>query len=209
MFPETGGGSYKIGGERKANLDNLYRLGFSKKSNIPNAPDNYGDSGNASRFFYTAKASKKDRDEGLNAFELKLFGQSGGAQKALEDGKETYIQENHIGLNKIKERRNVHPTVKPCELMQYLVRIVTPKGGTILDPFMGSGSTGKAVMFENRERQANYKFIGIDLDLDNQYCDIANGRIDYALNKFEYDEQEIRNEDKEKGQLSIFDFMGE
>jgi site-specific DNA-methyltransferase (adenine-specific) len=93
--------------------------------------------------------------------------------------------------------------------MQYLVRMVTPKGGVVLDPFMGSGSTGKAVMFENRERQANYKFIGIDLDLDNQYCDIANGRIDYALNKFEYDEQEIRNEDKEKGQLSIFDFMGE
>lgn len=169
--------------------------------------DSYGDNGNASRFFYTAKASKKDRDEGLKLFETKLFGQSGGAQKALENGEETYIQENHIGLNKIKERKNIHPTVKPCELMQYLVRLVTPKGGTILDPFMGSGSTGKATMFENRERQANYKFIGIDLDLDNQYCEIANARIDYALNKFEYDEQEIREQDKEKGQLSIFDLM--
>ena len=92
--------------------------------------------------------------------------------------------------------------------MQYLVRMVTPKGGTIMDCPMGSGSTGgKATMFENRERQANYKFIGIDLDLDNQYCEIANARIDYALNKFEYDELEIREQDKEKGQLSIFDFM--
>ena len=93
--------------------------------------------------------------------------------------------------------------------MQYLVRLVTPKGGTVLDPFMGSGSTGKATMFENRERQANYKFIGIDLDLDNQYCEIASARIDYALNKFEYDELEIREKDKEKGKLSIFDFMGD
>jgi site-specific DNA-methyltransferase (adenine-specific) len=153
-------------------------------------------SGSASRFFYTAKASKKDRDEGLKLFEVGKVGHGNlGNSKGLE-------RFDTLG-------KNIHPTVKPCELMQYLVRMVTPKGGVVLDPFMGSGSTGKAVMFENRERQANYKFIGIDLDLDNQYCDIANGRIDYALNKFEYDEQEIRNEDKEKGQLSIFDFMGE
>ena len=68
-------------------------------------------------------------------------------------------------------RKNIHPTVKPCELMQYLVRLVAPKGATILDPFMGSGSTGKAVMFENRERNADYKFIGIDLE--KEYCEIA------------------------------------
>ena len=167
--------------------------------------DSYGDNGNASRFFYTAKASKKDRDEGLS-IEAKYPSSAefrpNHMEKALngEDG-------NPYG--RWQPRKNIHPTVKPCELMQYLVRLVTPKGGTVLDPFMGSGSTGKATMFENRERQANYKFIGIDLDLDNQYCEIASARIDYALNKYVYDELEIREQDKEKGQLSIFDFMGD
>ena len=71
-------------------------------------------------------------------------------------------------LSKIKEEENwkscnnFHCTVKPTSLMQYLVRLVTPKNGTILDPFMGSGSTGKAVAFENKDRQANYSFIGIE-----------------------------------------------
>jgi site-specific DNA-methyltransferase (adenine-specific) len=62
--------------------------------------------------------------------------------------------------------------------MQYLVRLVSPKGATILDPFMGSGSTGKAVAYENKERQANYNFIGIELN--KEYCDIAEARIRFA-----------------------------
>lgn len=103
-------------------------------------------------------------------------------------------------------RKNIHPTVKPVELMQYLVRLVSPKGAIILDPFMGSGSTGKAVMFENRERNANYKFIGIDLE--EKYCQIASARIDYALNKFEYDFQKELQEAKERGQFNMFDLIG-
>lgn len=71
--------------------------------------------------------------------------------------------------------------------MQYLVRLVCPKGATILDIFNGSGSTGKAVAFENRERNANYKYIGIELD--PEYCEISKARIDYALHKYEYDSQ--------------------
>ena len=134
----------------------------------------YDDFGSASRYFYTAKASKKDRDEGLDGFKQKQT-----------------------------TRKNTHPTVKPCELMQYLIRLVAPKGATILDPFMGSGSTGKAVMFENRERNADYKFIGIDLE--KEYCEIAEMRIDYALNKYEYDFKQELQESKEKGQLNIFD----
>lgn len=130
----------------------------------------------ASRYFYTAKASKKDRDEGLGGFKQKQT-----------------------------TRKNIHPTVKPCELMQYLVRLVSPKGATILDPFMGSGSTGKAVMFENRERNANYKFIGIDLE--EKYCQIAIARIDYALNKFEYDYIKEKQEASLRGQANIFDFI--
>lgn len=96
----------------------------------------------AMRYFYSAKASKKDRDEGLDAFQDKTFhsvlNQKNGSGDRL-DGAKTPI------------RKNIHPTCKPTELMQYLVRLVSPKGATILDPFMGSGSTGKAVMFENRE----------------------------------------------------------
>ena len=68
---------------------------------------------------------------------------------------------------------NNHPTVKPSDLMRYLVRLVTPAGGIVLDPFMGSGSTGKAAMLEN------FRFIGIDRDLN--YCNIAKRRIDLAI----------------------------
>ena len=77
--------------------------------------------------------------------------------------------------------KDTHPTVKPTALMQYLVRLVSPKGATILDPFMGSGSTGKAVMYENAERNANYKFIGIEKE--KEYCDIAKARIEYVIKK--------------------------
>ena len=66
--------------------------------------------------------------------------------------------------------------------MQYLVRLVSPKGATILDPFMGSGSTGKAVMYENLERNKDYKFIGIEQS--EEYCNIARARIEYVINKF-------------------------
>ena len=88
----------------------------------------YGDSGSAARFFYCAKASKRDRDEG-----------------------------------------NGHPTVKPTELMRYLCRLVTPPGGHILDPFCGSGSTGKAATLEG------FNFTGIELS--EEYAEIARARI--------------------------------
>lgn len=100
----------------------------------------YNDDGSAARYFYCAKASRKDRDEGL------------------PDGE-----------------HSVHPTVKPTSLMQYLIRLVSPKGSVILDPFMGSGSTGKAVMYENKERNADYTFIGIEKEVE--YCKIAEARI--------------------------------
>ena len=98
-------------------------------------------------------------------------------------------------------------TVKPVELMQYLVRLVTHKGGTVLDIFNGSGSTGKAVAFENRERNANYKYIGIELD--KEYVDISLSRIDYALNKYEYDAIKEKEENAKKGYLDLFDFNWE
>ena len=137
----------------------------------------YSDSGSASRYFYCAKASKKDRDEGLDEFEEKKTGsmmaniggnmQLGGASLKGEP-------------KEIRPKKNTHPTVKPAELMQYLVRLVTPNGGTILDPFNGSGSTGKAVMYENRERNKKYKYIGIELT--EEYLPIAKARIEYVSN---------------------------
>ena len=93
-------------------------------------------------------------------------------------------------------RKNIHPTVKPTELMQYLVRLVTPKGGTILDPFNGSGSTGKAAMYENKERNKDYKYIGIELT--EEYLPISKARIEYVLNLIK--EDEIKDK-----QMSIFD----
>ena len=118
------------------------------------------------RYIYTPKASKKDRDEGLEEFETAKVndGRKKDADNAFQRGATL--------------RHNIHPTVKPTELMQYLVRLVSPKGATILDPFMGSGSTGKAVAYENKERQANYNFIGIELN--KEYCDIAEARIKFV-----------------------------
>lgn len=151
--------------------------------------------GEASRYFYSAKASKKDRDEGLE-FEFSEVITTDGCIRA---NKETARK---FGANS-SLRRNIHPTVKPTELMQYLVRLVSPSGATILDPFMGSGSTGKAVMFENRERNADYKFIGIEMTPD--YLPICQARIDYALNKYEYDEIKEENENRKKGIMNLFD----
>lgn len=191
-FPESssngGNADYSFG-----NQDNTTHLYTNIKSG-----NHFKDSGNASRFFYSAKVSKKDRDEGLDGFE----------QMQTTDGNIRTNEESarKFGANSAL-RRNIHPTVKPCELMQYLVRLVTPRGGIVLDPFMGSGSTGKAVMFENRERNANYKFIGVDLE--QKYCEIANARIDYALNKYEYDAIKEQQQAKQRGQASIFDFIEE
>jgi site-specific DNA-methyltransferase (adenine-specific) len=129
------------------------------------------------RYFYCAKASKKDRDEGLDEYEEKTSGQL------------TERKEGSAGITAFagsrSPKRNTHPTVKPTTLMQYLIRLVAPKGATILDPFMGSGSTGKAVMYENKERNADYKFIGIEKE--TEYYKIAQARIEYAKGAFYHD----------------------
>ena len=104
------------------------------------------------------------------------------------------IPQNRSGLL----RKNTHPTVKPTDLMQYLVRLVTPNGGTVLDPFNGSGSTGKAVMYENKDRNKNYKYIGIELT--EEYLPIAKARIEYVCN--------LKEEKPSKEQMSIFDLEG-
>lgn len=112
----------------------------------------------ASRFNYCAKASKRDRDEGLEGFEL----------HAPDHGKGNTAGGLQVSNSK-NPRANTHPTVKPTDLMRYLCRLVTPPGGTVLDPFMGSGSTGKAAMLEG------FQFIGIERDAE--YLEIARARI--------------------------------
>lgn len=204
-MPFTNGGS-KIITNKEVNrkgltnenpVFNSTNSGF--KTNVKNdSISSFGDSGSAMRYFYCAKATTKDRDDGLDNFE----------KTQISDGSNHSNSETARMFNaKFTAKKNIHPTVKPVELMQYLIRLVAPKGATILDCFMGSGSTGKAVMFENRERNVNYKFIGIEMT--EQYLPIAQARIDYAKNKYIYDELKEKAERKEKGIQNIFDFMEE
>jgi len=94
--------------------------------------------GDAARYFYCAKASKRDRNEGLE--EMPLL--TGGEATNRADGS-AGVNNPRAGAGRTGGNRNTHPTVKPTDLMRYLVRLVTPPGGTVLDPFAGSGSTGK------------------------------------------------------------------
>jgi site-specific DNA-methyltransferase (adenine-specific) len=131
IFPQTkssipseknkGGGDFPTDNKIKLGLKKLQRTGFQ-------------DSGSAARYFYVAKPSKSDKEEG-----------------------------------------NTHPTIKPTELMKYLIKLITPKNGTVLDPFMGSGSTGKAAVLEG------FSFIGIELS--EEYLEIAKNRIKLAITK--------------------------
>jgi DNA modification methylase len=118
---------------------------YGSGKGLPSHTGVYGhdDSGGASRFFYQAKASKRDRNEGL-------------------------------------ETPSTHPTVKPTQLMRYLIKLVTPPGGTVLDPFTGSGSTGKAALLDG------FKFVGAELTAE--YLPIIEGRLRWALEHADVDE---------------------
>lgn len=122
----------------------------------------------ASRFKYCAKASREDREDGLAHIHEKLFGMSGGAAAAAAAGRD-YEAAQGLGINGVRKTRNNHPTVKPTELMRYLCRLITPPGGAVLDPFMGSGSTGRGAFLEG------FNFIGIERDA--QWLPIAEARI--------------------------------
>jgi site-specific DNA-methyltransferase (adenine-specific) len=151
----------------------------SKQYDYGTGQTGYGDTGGASRFFYVAKASKKDRNEGLEDLEGKEIGAKGNGlgrtcatcSASVLDGCEcadrTFVNPT---------RQNFHPTVKPTALMEYLVKLVTPPGGTVLDPFTGSGSTGKAALLNG------FKFIGIELTAD--YLPIIEGRLKHAAETY-------------------------
>ncbi len=177
LFPET------QSGVMKAKTQRANRSGFTGNMPTLTAHDTPADSGSAARFFYCAKASKQDRDEGLEEFDYKKKRLKGGTGTGISD------RENIIA-------KNNHPTVKPTPLMQYLVRLVTPAGGTVLDPFMGSGSTGRGCKLEE------FCFIGIELD--PEYCAIARARIEGAeAGRTEF-ETGLTPAEQEMGQQTLF-----
>jgi site-specific DNA-methyltransferase (adenine-specific) len=127
--------------------------------------------GASARFFYCAKASKADRDAGCD----KLQERSAGECVDRVEGS-AGMESPRAGAGRTSGSRNHHPTVKPTDLMRYLCRLVTPPSGIVLDPFMGSGSTGKAAMMEG------FAFVGIEREVE--YVEIAKARIEAVKNLF-------------------------
>jgi len=161
---------------------------FSTDGN-PNGSSGTPDSGSAARFFYCAKASKRDRNEGLEGFDGQSIGAKGnGLARICATCSTPQMQgcdcPDATFVN--PTRQNHHPTVKPTDLMRYLVKLITPPGGTVLDPFTGSGSTGKGAVIEG------FNFIGIELDPD--YVAIATARIQYQLDNIEPTLFEVENQ---------------
>lgn len=151
--------------------ENADTLKYWYKTRIDSS--SYNDSWSASRYFYCAKASKKDRDEGCDNLLDWLLRRM---RPDADDSKPTWLNKEWRFAPVV--RKNTHPTVKPTELMQYLVRLVTPNWWTVLDPFNWSGSTWKACMYENKERNKWYKYIWIELT--DEYLPIAKARIEYV-----------------------------
>jgi len=142
---------------KKSVTNKLFGGSIQKKESYSK---DYRDKGGASRFFYVAKASKAERNKGLDVFETKQTIGGGG----------TYNEEAGAKYGSIKaEGKNFHPTVKPIKLMQYLVKMITPPNGIVLDPFCGSGTTGVACKLDG------FQFVG--LEQDPEYFRIAEARI--------------------------------
>lgn len=150
------------GQEPSALTDEIYGKFNGRVPSVPN-----GDTGSAARFFYCAKASKADREEGCEHLEDAILARSNLA-RTKEDGGDV-VEAEGGGFNAARKRKNNHPTVKPTALMAYLCRLVTQPGGLVLDPFMGSGSTGKAALREG------FRFIGIERE--ENYMRIAEARV--------------------------------
>ena len=140
----------------------------------------FGGSGGASRFFYVAKASKKDRNEGLDELEAKLTAAANFRPNHLEKAVEG---DDGLPYGRWQPTKNFHPTVKPTALMEYLIKLVTPPNGTVLDPFTGSGSTGKAALL------SGFKFIGIELT--EEYLPIIEGRLKWASQQASKETNEV------------------
>jgi site-specific DNA-methyltransferase (adenine-specific) len=185
--------------ERRTNSTHEY--GFKS-----DAYSSHSDTGGASRFFYVAKASKAERNKGLEGFEEKnkpdnyimpkLTCSVCGSKRVDSSntlvcgckGETHYEEQNSLESknNLAGGNKNFHPTVKPVKLMQYLVKMITPPNGIVLDPFCGSGTTGVACKLEG------FQFVG--MEQDPEYSKIAEGRIN---NYKEEKEKTPKNKPKE------------
>lgn len=157
LFPQSDGQQARVGPEHGEKLSINAFGDYGPRGDTPPR----GDTGSAARFFWCPKTSKADRNDGLD----------GVAARTEPAHRRTNIEEtgDNPYLRGATARQNFHPTVKPTELMRYLCRLVTPPGGTVLDPFAGSGSTLKAAELEG--------FSAIGIELDPAYVEIARRRI--------------------------------
>lgn len=179
LFPKTKSGKDK--NPTKGDVSGF----FGNKEMKYSAEANYGDQGSASRFFYCAKASKKDRNEGCELLNNQKFTAGNYSQsptcktcnKTLNGTNDHSKCSGEVYYKEMKSKNigNNHPTVKPTQLMRYLVRLVTPINGIVLDPYMGSGSTGKACILEK------LSFKGIEKKIE--YFKIAKVRIKAEMEK--------------------------
>jgi len=149
------------------------------------AGSSHNDSGGASRFFYVAKASKRDRNEGLE----ELLDTT-AADMVHREPDSAGINSPRAGAGRTSGAKNFHPTVKPTSLMEYLIKLVTPPNGTVLDPFTGSGSTGKAAILQG------FDFIGIEMT--EEYLPIIEGRLKHAEAKVAERIKETADQEQEK-----------
>jgi DNA modification methylase len=158
LFPVTQSGAIAPHHHRASPRHKFAYKGGVRQHVIEDYPKRQG---SAARLFYCAKASTSERDEGVIGLPKRTVGVWGGEEDDLTEGK-----------SRVVPVCNDHPTVKPIDLMRYLCRLVTPPRGVVLDPFMGSGSTGRAAIFEE------FSFIGIERE--ERYFDIACRRIEEA-----------------------------
>lgn len=132
--------------------------------------DGHAGLGEQGRYFYCPKASKADRNRGLEQHDPQP---SAASQFRPNHAAGAAAGEDGNPYGRWKPERNIHPTVKPTALMQWLCRMVTPPGGTVLDPFTGSGSTGVAAVLEG------FNFVGCEMT--PEYLPIIHARIDSAV----------------------------
>lgn len=168
LFPNT-----KSGGYPARRLSPKTKNTYGTFGNDTNGIRGNSDSGSAARFFYCAKTSKSERDMGCDKLPLKQVAYGNQQTAQLKRGEQLTPNAGIGEGGIIAPTRNFHPTVKPIALMKYLITLISSKGQTVMDPFLGSGSTGVAA------KQINRNFIGIELN--PEYLEIAKCRIDSVV----------------------------
>jgi len=154
-FPNSKGGAYP------AKRGQAVNTSFASGQETEGGYRAMGDDGSAARFFYCAKASKAERNAGLE-----------GLPKQEQQGSYKFRTDGSLDGKETEPKSNIHPTVKPLALMRYLIKLVTPPNGLVLDPFLGSGSTAVAAILEG------FNWVGCEMTED--YWPIIEARVAWA-----------------------------